>query len=103
MAWRALPQAAQQLVDALCSPARAPAAAVAGGGATGGPATVAAAAAEAGAVAAATAEAARDLLLLLAYLGHLHTAGGWAPVEAHWAALVQDVAPKVGRGSKGYG
>jgi len=87
-------------VAALSDPARPSAAArpsddPAGRAAADAPA--AAAAAEAGAIAAATADGARDLLLLLVFLGHVRTAGGWAPVDAHWAALAGVVAPQVRR------
>ncbi len=78
---------------ALSGPARAPAAPRPSDGGD----DPAAAAAAAGAIAAATADAARDLLLLLAFLGHARTAGGWAPVDAHWAALAGVVAPQARR------
>lgn len=82
-------------MDALCRPARAPGGSPGGDGAAGAPGSPAAAAAEAGAIAAAVVDAARDLLLLLAYLGHVRTVGGWAIADAHWGVLAGDVAPKV--------
>lgn len=104
-----MPQAAKEYVDMLCRPVYTRSSASVSGGTNdavpaGDPSTAstsraAAAAADAGAIAAATADAARDLLLLIAYLSHVRTAGGWAPGDAHWSVLIKDVAPKVrGRG-----
>lgn len=106
-------QAAKEYVDMLCRPvhtrssASVPGstddAAPAGDLSTASTLGVAAAAADAGAIAAATADAARDLLLLIAYLSHVRTAGGWAPGDVHWSVLIKDVAPKVrGRGRTYY-